>query len=49
VGPVRAGESPDHLNEILELAYRGRRISASYASARWDRMIDYLGRILAMN
>jgi hypothetical protein len=47
VGPVRSGETPADLDQILELAYRGRRVSAPYSKGRWDKMIYYLGNILA--
>jgi len=46
VGPVRTGQTAAGLEQIVELAYRGRRISAESAKARWDRLIHYVRDIL---
>lgn len=45
-GPVRMGQTPPDLAGIMELAYRGRRLSAPYARDRWDRLIRYVHDIL---
>lgn len=46
IGPIRAGKTPDKLDEILSLAYSGRRISADYGKARWDRLIHFIQDII---
>jgi hypothetical protein len=46
VGPVRMSELPKNVDDVLQLAYRGRRVSADYAKARWDRLIHFLENIL---
>ena len=46
VGPIREGQSPKDLPALIDLAYRGRRVSADYARARWDKLIRYVSEIL---
>ena len=46
VGPVHITRLPANVDDLLELAYRGRRAAADRAKARWDRMIHFLRDIL---
>jgi hypothetical protein len=42
IGPVKIGELPKHLEQIVDLAYRGRRICSESGRARWDKLIRYV-------
>jgi hypothetical protein len=42
IKPIRESDSPNNLEGILDLAYRGRRISAEPGKARWDKIIHYV-------
>jgi hypothetical protein len=46
VGGVRMKELPENVDHLLELAYRGRRLSGEAGKARWDRMIAYIEKLL---
>ncbi|MCX6625512.1 MAG: hypothetical protein NTY38_31515 [Acidobacteria bacterium] len=46
VGPVRISRLPSNVDDLLALAYRGRRLSAGYGTGRWDAMIYYLENLL---
>ena len=40
VGAVSMSALPDNVDEIRELAYRGRRLSSESGRARWDKLIN---------
>ena len=46
IGPIREGHTPENLGDLLNLAYRGRRISADYGKPRWDRLIHHIQNVL---
>jgi len=46
VGPVRIGQAPQDVTQLVDLAYQGRRLAEPYAKARWDKLIQYVGDIL---
>ena len=45
VGPISAGEKPAGLDDLLDMAFRGRRLAAAHARFRWDRLIQFLQKI----
>ena len=46
VGPISAAEKTAGQDDLLETAFRGRRLAAAHARYRWDRMIQFLQKIL---
>ena len=46
IGPISAAEKPAGRDDLLETAFRGRRLAAAHARFRWDRLIQFLQKIL---
>ena len=42
IGPVKEGDSLKDLQGIIDLAYRGRRMSSESGRDRWDKLIRYV-------
>jgi hypothetical protein len=46
IGPVREGEAPKDRDDLLNLAYSGRRLAGDSGKARWDTLIHYISTLL---
>jgi hypothetical protein len=42
IGPIKIGELPKDLEQIVDLAYRGRQICSESGRARWEKLIRYV-------
>lgn len=46
IGPISTADKPADPDDLLETAFRGRRLAAVHARYRWDRMIQFLQKVL---